>query len=357
MFMNKKLSEIYGSVCDGNHLIFIDVIRAISVLQIVLCHSYMSFVIKDAYGFLNSDFVDTSFWSYFLIITKTYCIELFFFVSGYLLFLESQRKSIKHIIYNKLFRFGIPIVLWQVPLLLFYHNLMPVTWYLEVLLSFIIVAMIVKYKFNSYVFEYKFSLKTIVAITIVMGVFSYLLRLRFHMFIPINLPFYHFEPSEIIKYIVMFYLGSLACRSRWFDEITIRDNKIIIILGVSLLLVGFILQRQIIKIVFSNYFFYTMFDCFQCMFIVLALVLLARIYLNRTNSFWNFIGNNTLGVYLFHEFVIFGVNLYIINKLNIESYQKMALSMILTLMISYPLVNLGNKVFDSICNKRYKGNQ
>lgn len=304
-------------------------------IQVVFCHCIMGYMFPPSFIVPPSDIIGSDFWEYFLVLTKIYCIEIFFFISGYFLCGELSRKSIPQVIRSKFYRLAVPSIIYQIILLLFFFNTMPVTWYMEVLFVFSLLMMPIQCVYKSFTFKMNLTLVNLLLVALMVGLLTYFVKLRYPLYLAKCYLFFHFEPSEMIKNFVMFYLGALAYRNNWLESITDNLAKCIYGVGAILCIVGFIKQEWIFDIMYKNNFGYTLLDCFQCVFVGFSFILLSKKFMNGTNKFFSFLCEQTVGVYLLHDFFLFPIQLYLVNRLNIYIPYKIVIVVVLTMITSF----------------------
>ena len=319
----------------NNRLLYFDNLRALCVIQVVFCHSIMGYMFPPSFIVPASDIIGSDFWEYFLVLTKIYCVEIFFFISGYFLCGEVSRKSIQQIIIGKFYRLAVPSIISQIILLLFFFNTMPVTWYMEVLFLFTLLMMPIQYVYQSFTFKLNMTLINLVLVALFVGVLTFCVKLRYPLYYAKCYLFLHFEPSEMIKNFVMFYLGALAYRNNWLEKISDNLAKCICGVGVILCVIGFVKQEWIFDIMYKNNFGYTLLDCLQCFFVGFSFILLSKKFMNRTNKFLSFLCDQSVGVYLLHDIFLFPIQLYLVNRLDIYIPYKIVIVVVLTMITSF----------------------
>lgn len=315
-----------------NRIYWIDNLRSFLTLYVVVVHTLLGYTYQSPYFVPEKEIIGSTNFQYFHIFSKGFLMHLFFFVSGYVLYNELQRKTLSRILKSKIIRYGIPIVIYQVIKYAFFNRTAPSTWYLEVLMLFSVIAYMFRNIWNKIDSAVQMTISLLLSIGLAVWVLTFLIRLRFPLHCMISLPFFHIEPADSIKYFTLFFLGIISSKNHFVESLSSVTTALIMIFAGFLVVIGLVFRSNILE--HLNHPLYTLFEVYECLLICWALIIIFYKYLNKGNVITSLIARQSMGVYLTHSVLLLLVQ-HILFNISFNIYLKICLVFFITTLLSY----------------------
>ena len=289
-------------------LYYLDTLKVMLTILVVFHHAaeayspYSVWVNKPS----NKDEMMPLIW-HFNSVNAAFFMGLFFLIAGYFVPRSYDKQGIWVFAKKKLLRLGIPVVL--VTAFLTYatgHLEVGHLWYVESLLLFSLVYVLVRRFVSPIQLKGDVSLGGLLVVALVMGVGGYFIR----QVSPQDnwiwvLGFVHIEPAHYLQYVIMFVLGVLAYRGQWLTKMNNCTGAISLLIGSALAIGDYVRNDGA-----WNNFVYQWFGIYEsllCVFFSVGLLWLFREFVNGTNAFQNWCSQQAYGAYIVHLFVLLAV--------------------------------------------------
>lgn len=340
-------------------IVYIDMIKVFLTCLVVAHHA------AQAYGptggvWVVDDPLKANWLGKFFFINASYMMGLYFFISGYFMLFSLNRKSKKEFIQDRLVRLGIPLIFFTffifLPFNYFssqqnkgvfnffidsYFNKPPIAtghlWFVASLLlySFIYLVLFERgVKNRSEELTPALKILYIVIYILMLTVVSAFVRLKYPIdvwrtwIIPV-------EVAHIPQYLSLFLIGALFNKYRWLDSFKL--SMVLYFLGIAVAV--FILSNYLPKNVQSFWLTNSFVESLLCVGISIGMLTIFRYYVNRSNNFFNALSANAYGIYLFHLFVVIGLQQVLLDC-NIGANTKFIIVTVFGILISY-LISAG----------------
>lgn len=340
-------------------IVYIDMIKVFLTCLVVAHHA------AQAYGptggvWVVDDPLKANWLGKFFFINASYMMGLYFFISGYFMLFSLNRKLKKEFIKDRLVRLGIPLIFFTffifLPFNYFssqqntgvfnffidsYFNKPPIAtghlWFVASLLlySFIYLVLFGRGVKNrseeltptlrvSYIFIY----------ILILSVVSAFVRLKY----PIDIWRTWIIPVEIAhipQYLSLFLIGALFNKYRWLDSFKLSVGLYFLGIAVAVFILSNYLPQNVQSFWLTNSFV----ESLLCVGISIGMLTIFRYYVNRSNNFFNALSANAYGIYLFHLFVVIGLQ-HVLLDWNIGANTKFIIVTVFGILISY-LISAG----------------
>ena len=244
---------------------------------------------------------------HFSAVNAGFLIGLFFLISGYFLPGSYDRQESKIFVRKKLMRLGIPLLFIGIITSAISGTLeVAHLWFVESLLVFCLVYALVR-KFHRPISEDCPSKPTIPGLLIlglVIGIGSYFIRKVSPQDNWIMVPL-KIEPAHYLQYVVMFVVGILAGRFKWFEKMSNAT-------GAGSLFVGAALAAGIYVMGHNGWSgfvwkWYGLYESLMGVFLCFGLVWLFRQAFSRTSPLMQWCAVQSYGAYVFHLPLMLGI--------------------------------------------------
>ena len=330
---------------------FLDNIRSLVIFLVVAMHSAVTYSGFGSWYYIEGSPEKLSifgmvFFGFLQSFIQAWTMGILFFISAFLAVKSLARHGTKKFIGERIFRLGVPLLIYQFlisPLMSFlvpgnnpienhpeisllkqyaYYVLSlewlgstgPL-WFVQVLLFFCIVYSMVKKIFPGGVKVQNVTKANVTIIVLLTGVIAFLIRLIF----PVGTSFMNLQFSYFSSYIVMLILGIIAGENNLLDNIANSKNifwlKLALIIGIPvwalIMIFGGVLNGEM-KISGGFYwqsFAYSFWESFTAIAFSLGLISFFRNNVNIENKFTSLIRNNAFGIYVFHAPILTAVSL------------------------------------------------
>lgn len=303
---------------------YLDLIRVFLTMLVFYHHSAIAFGASGEWYYVAKETTagrTQGLLSAGMAVDQSYFMSLFFFISAYLLPASFERKGAKGFMADRLNRLGVPLLLFYFvlnPVLLYgihrsgYATAFGPMWFVFTLLvcesayvayrCFYRKRIIIKWKG----FRWAGALLFIVC----MGLLAFAVRLH----IPAGSEIFGLQPGFFPLYLGMYFLGIVAYRNQWLEQLNRRDTfiwlGIIWLIGIPSLL--YVTGTNIDRINdFSGGWnaralFYALWEPVMCLGISYVLLACGNTYFNRPYSRISRLSRTSYAFYIIHPFVVVG---------------------------------------------------
>jgi glucans biosynthesis protein C len=324
----------------NNRLHYIDNLRVFCIIIVVFIHSAVTYSGFGSWYYNEPSSLNTFsklFFAVFQTHAQAFSMSLFFFIAAYFIPASLERKGTKKFITDRLYRLGIPVLVYiflihplcvklvHPQLVLFdyitdglrYFKFLGWTgplWFALTLLIFsIIYALIYKYLPKSD----KIEIKTLTLVLLIsfITLFAFGIRLIF----PIGTAFMNLQFCFFSAYIFMFSAGVITYRHSILDKIDLRKGGkwLLIAFGIGLplwvlaIITGKISEGKMLISGGMNIpsFIYALWESLFCVAFIIALFGIAKSVFNTQNRITKILSDNTFGIYVFHAPVLIGISI------------------------------------------------
>ena len=331
MHQNKKM-----------RLAYIDNLRAMIIMIVVMVHTAVTYSgIGDWYYVENKilDIGSLFFFGSFQSIMQSFDMSFLFMVAGYFVPLSYDVKGPARFIKDRLYRLGIPLVVYmlilhQVSVKLAYPQVDFIDYYTNSIKSlrflsgsgplwFVLVLLIFSaiYTLMRIVFKKEISIKlpkinihNIFLLTVIITIPAFIIRIV----MPIGSAYMNLQFPFFSGYIVMFIVGIISNRLGLFDSIDYRTGTkwimIIVTIGyacfVSIMVFGGAINGDYQHTGGLKWqsLAYALWESFSCVTISIGLIGIFRNCFNRQNRLQKFLSDNCFGVYVFHAPILIAIS-------------------------------------------------
>lgn len=340
-----------------NRILYIDVIKVVLTCLVVAHHA------GQAYGptggmWVLKDTANASWLGKFFFVNASYMMGLYFFISGYFMLFSLNRKTNSQFITDRLKRLGIPFLFFT--LLVFlpfnylgdtsgnnvlevlvdtYWNKPPMAsghlWFVASLLVYSLLYILLFRPRGQTVMAKAFHVYYAVIYILVLSVISGLIRIYYPIdtwrtwIIPV-------EVAHIPQYFSLFIIGTLFNRYQWLESFKPSTGFYFLVIAV----LTYFFQNSLPDSIKNHWLTESTIESLLCVGISMSLLTTFRYFGNKTNKLIQLLSENSFGIYLFHVFVVIGLQALLLPA-NINANFKFLLVTIggiaLSLLISYYL--------------------
>jgi len=313
------------------------------------------------------DAISSMFLPIFNGINQSYFMAAFFLLAGYFTPRSFDRKGIKQFLKDRLIRLGIPIIIYTTIIFnlngymldVFRGNLYHLRiryepghlWFLKALIIFAVGYMIFRVlavriestkRLQFYRGTFPPDVILILCIT-TLSILTFTVRLVF----PVGVWFMHIQPAHFVHYIFCFYMGVLAYRGDWFQQLSKKQARrwgIMSLVVIPLLFVigalgGAFEQPE----KFGEYlsggmhwqsFAYTIWESFLMVGIIVFLLYFFREKLNKTGSIGKSMAINVYTVYIIHQTILVALQILFL-RIDIPTILKFLFVSLITVILCF----------------------
>lgn len=322
---------------------WIDNLRALMIILVVMVHSAVTYSGIGSWYYIENEDTELAskfFFAFFQMFSQAYFMSLLFMIAGYFTHRSLERKPGRQFISGRLYRLGIPLVIYifllhPVSVRLAYPDLDMVQyfingikhfhfiswtgpmWFVEALLIFSMGYVLFRIIAGKRTFfkSYHLSIKNVISLILLITLLALLTRTVF----PIGSSVTNLQLGFFPAYVVMYAFGIIAHRFSLFEKLGYREGLrwlwISLSIGIPLWLV-IIFFGGPIKGDMSlegglnwSAFLYALWESFFCVTFILALVGIFRERYNSQGRLQKFLSDNAFGVYVFHAPVLIGISI------------------------------------------------
>lgn len=316
-----------------------------------------------AYGntgevWLVTDFPKLDFLSSFFFLNAAYMMGLFFFLSGYFMYFSIIRKNTELFLKDRLKRLAVPLLFFMllifVPLnylmsdtkgnyfLFMYDNYVnnpPLAvghlWFVASLLVYTFIFLAIKKQIlegRKWNWQPWFPLFYLAILTLV----NYFVWLKY----PIDYWVTWLIPVEVVhlpQYFSLFFLGVLANKNKWLEQISMR--LALTYFSIAIMLFCF---RGMITTYLGIRITEPLTENALCIGMIMGILIIFRKTMNITNPVLNFFAKCSYGIYLFHLLIVIGFQIAL-KPFEIDTFTKFILVTVLGIITSAGLTFLFRK--------------
>lgn len=307
-----------------NRILYIDVIKVVLTCLVVAHHA------GQAYGptggmWVLKDKANAEWLGKFFFVNASYMMGLYFFISGYFMLFSLNRKSTNQFIKDRLVRLGIPYLFFTFFVFLpfnylgdtsgnnvlevlvdTYWNKPPMAsghlWFVASLLVYSLIYMLLFRPKNHSDSLKPFRTYYAVIYILLLSLISGLVRIYYPIdtwrtwFIPV-------EVAHIPQYFSLFIIGTLFNRYQWLESFKPMTGIYFFVIAV----LTYFFQNTLPMEIKNHWLTESTIESLLCVGISMSLLTLFRFYGNKTNKFLQLLSENSFGIYLFHVFVVIGL--------------------------------------------------
>ena len=282
-------------------LFYLDNLKVCLTVLVIFHHAGQAYGDGGEWAYHPSNPAEVMPWIWHFFSTNAaFFMGLYFLISGYFVPKSFDKQGAGTFVKKKLIRLGIPWLLMGGLLSVLAGKLETGhMWFVENLLFFSLVYAGIRL-FCKPLLSCA-SKPTIIGLFIVgalMGVGSYFIRLESpqdHWIFWMGLIF---EPAHYLQYVMMFFLGILACRFEWLEKMENRIGAIALLIGIVLAIGNY--ARDGGEWNAFVYQWFGIYESLMCVFISFGLLWLFREYGNWSSRFWQWCAAQSYGAYIFH---------------------------------------------------------
>jgi len=367
----------------GSRLLFIDNIRVMLTIQVVLFHLLIIYAGTGSWMYRDGreDFVTGALGAWLITVSQAYFMGLFLLISAYFVPGSFDRKGAGRFLKDRLIRLGIPLAIYSwilSPLLVYlvkrvkdgvslpwWHYLPGLKfeavigsgplWFVETLLIFSVVyaawRLAAGSRPASTTVDAHFPGNGVIALfAALVGIAGFLVRLWRPVgwnFDPLNLQFPFFA-----QYIALFIVGLIAYRRNWFSSLPETTGRLWLAIGIVMiflfwpLVIGGGMDKGIEPFAGGWHwqaFAYALWESFLCLGMCIGLIYLFRRNVNRQGRFAKFLSSNAYTAYIIHGVVITVIALAVRNVM-VYPLLKWALVALVAVPLCFGLSHLIRKL-------------
>jgi len=334
-----------------NRLFFIDNIKWIMIILVVLIHTSVTYSGIGGWYYIENKSVDTVskiIFAMFNTFTQAYFMGFLFLIAGYFIPGAYDKKGPSRFIKDRLFRLGVPVLIYILiinPFIEYFIN-KPVQafilyyiryiksfrllgntgplWFALALLIFSILYAVLRVIFNQSIktkedkrFPNHFS---IVILIILISSLTFVVRI----FQPIGVQVLNMQLCFFSQYIILFIIGILAYRKKWLTNLPYSFGVfwlkvglgIGLILWLLIMMLGGPLNGEEYVVMGGLYWqsaAYALWEQLFCIGVCFGLIVIFKDKFNYQSRLTKFLSQNAFGVYVFHAPILITISLLLKN--------------------------------------------
>ncbi len=244
---------------------------------------------------------------HFFAVNAGFFMGLFFLISGYFVPASCDRQGGNAFVKKKLLRLGIPLLFIGVITSSITRTLeVAHMWFVESLLVFCLIYALIR-KFHKPISGECSSKPTVPGLLIlglVIGIGSCFIRKVSPqdnwIIVPLKI-----EPAHYLQYVVLFVIGVLAGRFKWFEKMSNATGAVSFFVGIALAIGMFVMGDK----GWSGFVWkwYGIYESLMCVFLCFGLIWLFRQAFCSTSSFLQWCAAHSYGAYVFHLLLMLGI--------------------------------------------------
>ncbi len=319
----------------------ISIIKTYMMIAVVLYHSMMFYTGTSWFTYIEpkGHFKIIELLAFFL---NSFHVATFVAASGYLFFYKNYNSDKKKIIKKKIDRLILPFIFtticWVLPfeMIFFKPNIKNIflkfflatsprqLWFLLMLFwNFVVFAYVIK--------KIKFNKKTLLIMYFISSILGVAIS---------KLTLDIFQIGNAIQYLLYFYFGGFLYHKKNYIEIN-KKIFMIVIIPIILLYPSYLLN--ISNSLFAKIIYHLIMPCIKCCEILIIFIIARKIAQFKINNtkINEILENNSFGIYLFHQQIIYVIITIINNKLNVIT--QITISLIISILLSIVICNILRK--------------
>ena len=282
-------------------LFYLDNLKVCLTVLVIFHHAGQAYGDGGGWAYQPSNPAEFMPWIWHFFSTNAaFFMGLYFLISGYFVPSSFDKQGTGCFVKKKLMRLGIPWLLMGGLLSVLAGKLETGhMWFVESLLFFCLLYTVIR-QFCKPIVELSSRpvIMGVLAVGILMGVGSYFIRQvspQDHWVFFMGLIF---EPAHYLQYIMMFFLGVLARRVGWLENMSNRTGVTALLIGLALALGNYLRDGGSWNGFVWQWF--GIYESLMCVFISCGLLWLFREYGNWNSRFWQWCAAQSYGAYIFH---------------------------------------------------------
>ncbi|MEI7884137.1 MAG: acyltransferase family protein [Clostridia bacterium] len=362
-----------------NRHYFVDNLRILLVILVVIAHLSITYGAEGGWYYFEhtSDTFSNAILQFIISTVQAFVLGLFFLISGFFTPKTYQRKGAKNFIKDRLFRLGLPLLIYEAlinPLLVylnvimvqgvkisywdfFRQNMLPPKiigtgplWFVVALLLFSFVYVLyakIMGKNEAEVVKSPFPSNLAIGFFVFMiTTVTFLIRIK----LPIgwSLKFFHLQFPFYTQYICFFIIGIIAYKKDWLFHIPVAMGKLWLRVGIVAMLcfpllafLGGALRGEALKFIGGfnwQSYAYGAWESFICFGMSIGLLSLFQRKLNKENKLSKILSSNTFSVYVIHAPIIVFLS-YTLQSIIIHPLLKFALVSLIAVPLCFLISN------------------
>jgi len=336
-----------NSNIQAGKIAYIDNLKVVLTALVVLHHTFITYGAPGGwyYSEKTTQTAAQILMTVFVATNQSFFMGLFFFISAYFTESSYRKKGASRFITDRLKRLGIPLMFYSFilsPVLSYLvyrfgqgHNItylqylggfhhwidFGVLWFVASLLLFNLIYVAAMQVFrtpNPLLLAQAPGVTSIVFFTLTLALGTYLVRCVF----PVGwvLQPVGFQLGHFVQYVTLFVLGIMAQRGQWLNRLNYKMGKSFLIIALLMLIAGFpaiyyvkIITNSPIETFSGNgcwqSLMYACWEQFIGVFIIVALLGVAKQKWNGQPSLMKKLSRTAFGVYIFHPLVLISLSM------------------------------------------------
>lgn len=325
---------------------YIDNVRSTVIFLVIAMHSAVTYSGNGGWYYKEGipeklSLLETIIFGLFQSFLQAWFMGALFFISAFLATKSLKKYGATKFLQERLFRLGIPLLLFIFlisPFIYFvilnlgsgtimmkyihyltnFKWLLSSTgplWFVEALLLFCIVYVVIRKFFPSRKIIHTFNTKTIIFVIIITGIIAFLIRL----ISPIGTDFYNLQFGFFGSYIALFIMGIILGENNLFEYISREQNikwlYITLIAGTiawfAIMALGGVSGGKMYFLGGFNWqsLAYALWESFVAIGFTIGIIAFFKKYLNINNKCTGLIAKNSFAIYFFHAPILITVSL------------------------------------------------
>lgn len=296
------------SMNENSRSLYLDNLKLFLTLLVIFHHAGQAYGNGGGWAYTPSNTAEFLPWIWhFFSVNAGFFMGLFFLISGYFVPQSYDRQGGKVFVRKKLVRLGIPLLFMGAITSAITRTLEPAhMWFVENLLVFCLLYALIRTFCKSAPedCESKPTIPGLLILGLIMGVGSYFIRKVSPQDNWIMVPL-KIEPAHYLQYVMMFAIGVLSGRFKWFEKMSNTT-------GTVSLSIGAVLAAGIYSLgdnPWSGFIWdwYGIYESLMCVFICFGLVWLFRECFSSSSKFMKWCAEQSYGAYVFHLLTMLGI--------------------------------------------------
>ncbi len=353
-----------------NKIYYIDNLRVLMTMFVVLHHTLISFGAPGGWYFIDATTNKPALIIMTLLVAtnQAFFMAFFFFLSAYFTEPSYNKKGVSKFITDRLKRLGVPLLFYSFILgpcmnfLVYRYGLhkqatfiqyitgyddwidFGVLWFVGALLLFTFVYVLLK-QINKNKQSKRFALPTskqIFLFAIALGMISYVVRIAF----PVGWVLHPvgFQLAHFTQYITLFIAGVIAFRNLWMEQLSLNTGKTFIVIALVMVLVIFPLIFILVNSPLDTFqgngtwqsLTAAVWEQLTGISIIVALSGFAKYKWNYTTSLLKRMSGAAFATYIFHPLIVISITI-ILMQWNIDPAYKVLVAAPCTITFSFCL--------------------
>ncbi|MDN5287553.1 MAG: acyltransferase [Mucilaginibacter sp.] len=343
--MQKIVPSVTANHKSTDKIIYIDNLKVVLTVLVILHHAFVTYGAPGGwyYSEKTTNVAAQVFMTLFVATNQSFFMGFFFFISAYFTESSYHKKGPTRFIADRLKRLGIPLIFYSFilsPVLSFQvyrfaqgHDItyiqylggfhpwidFGVLWFVAALLLFnlLYVGIMLLFKSKPFSLEKVPGAFVIILFALTLALGSYLVRCEFPVgwvLAPVG-----FQLGHFVQYIALFALGIVASRGQWLSKVSYKTGKGFSVMVLIMIVVIFPVIYYV-KVAtnspnetFSGHgcwqsLMYACWEQFTGIFIITALLGIAKQKWNGQSVFLKKLSRVAFGVYIFHPLVLISLS-------------------------------------------------